>query len=267
MSAHGYTDLFGARVGAIALDMTVDRSDRSIASRNRGCICVTGVHGVMEPCILKYSRWYADVLDWSLSGAFADKPHMRPGLLGGYVPTSRQTLLPALFIRRPTKHGTTFKSSTPKEVFVLQVVGTYTAPFSDLSSKKEQKLLSEVRDLKAHILWLGLSTPKQERFMAQYIDRLQVPLLVGGGVAFDFHIERIYDCSDWVTRPGLQSLHRLIQDLGHPWKRYVRNNPALIWNITLQALKLRQFPTSGEVDIFQAQENVGVADDVGACRI
>ena len=103
--AHGYADLLGAKVGAIDLDMTVDKSDRFIAACNRGYICVTGVHGVMEPCIPKYSRWYAEVLGWSLSGAFADKPHMRPGLLGGYVPTFRQTWLLALSIRRPTGYG------------------------------------------------------------------------------------------------------------------------------------------------------------------
>jgi len=78
----------------------------------------------------------------------------------------------------------TSESSTPKEVSELQVVGTYTAPFRDLTAEEEQKLLSEVRDLKPHILWLGLSTPKQERFMAQYIDRPHVPLIVGVGTAF-----------------------------------------------------------------------------------
>lgn len=84
--------------------------------------------------------------------------------------------------------------------------------------------------------------------MAAYIDRLQVPLLVGVGAAYDYHTGRILDCSDWTKRAGLQWLHRLLQDPRRLWKRYLRNNPAFVWNITLQALGLRQYPRSSEVD-------------------
>ena len=78
--------------------------------------------------------------------------------------------------------------------------------------------------------------------MARYIDRLQVPLLVGVGAAFDYHTERVSDCSDWIKRAGLQWLHRLLQDPRRLWKRYLWNNPAFVWKITLQVLKLRQYP-------------------------
>ena len=80
--------------------------------------------------------------------------------------------------------------------------------------------------------------------MARYIDRLQVPLLVGVGAAFDYHTGRISDCSDWIKRAGLQWLHRLLQDPRRLWKRYLRNNPAFLWKITLQLCKLRHYPAS-----------------------
>ena len=79
--------------------------------------------------------------------------------------------------------------------------------------------------------------------MARYIDRLQVPLLVGVGAAFDYHTGRINDCSGWIKRAGLQWLHRLLQDPKRLWKRYLKNNPAFLWKIALQLSKLKQYPT------------------------
>jgi len=98
-----------------------------------------------------------------------------------------------------------------------------------------------------------LSTPKQERFMAHYIDRLQVPLLVGVGAAFDYHTGRICDSPEWVKRAGLQWLHRLVQDPKRLWKRYLQSNPAFIWNIALQVLKVRHYPHSSEATTSEAQ--------------
>jgi N-acetylglucosaminyldiphosphoundecaprenol N-acetyl-beta-D-mannosaminyltransferase len=124
----------------------------------------------------------------------------------------------------------------------LQVVGTYTPPFRSLTPKEEDEILAQVREAKPHILWVGLSTPKQERFMAHYVERLQVPLLMGVGAAFDYHTGHIRDCSDWVKRTGLQWMHRLMQDPSHLWRRYFRNNPAFLWHIAWQISGLREYP-------------------------
>ena len=74
--------------------------------------------------------------------------------------------------------------------------------------------------------------------MAQYVDRLQVPLMVGVGAAFDYHTGSIRDCSAWVKRAGLQWLHRLLQDPRRLWRRYLRNNPAFLWHITCATLAI-----------------------------
>jgi N-acetylglucosaminyldiphosphoundecaprenol N-acetyl-beta-D-mannosaminyltransferase len=124
----------------------------------------------------------------------------------------------------------------------LQVVGTYTPPFRSLTLEEEEEILTQVRESKPDILWVGLSTPKQERFMAHYVDRLQVPLLVGVGAAFDYHTGRIRDCSEWIKRAGLQWLHRLMQDPRRLWRRYLRNNPAFLWHIAWQISRLRRYP-------------------------
>ena len=92
-----------------------------------------------------------------------------------------------------------------------------------------------------HILWVGLSTPKQERFMNQYMDRLPVNLMVGVGAAFDIHTGGINDAPSWMKAAGIQWLHRLFQEPKRLWRRYLINNPKFVWIVSLQLLGLRQY--------------------------
>ncbi len=85
--------------------------------------------------------------------------------------------------------------------------------------------------------------------MAQYVDYLQVPLMFGVGAAFDYHTGSIRDCSPWVKQAGLQWLHRLMQDPRRLWKRYLLNNPAFLWHIVWQLLRLRQYPFGPEMPL------------------
>ena len=131
------------------------------------------------------------------------------------------------------------KDALQKRFPGLQVVGTCTPPFRNLTQDEEDALLKDVQGAKPDILWVGLSTPKQECFMADYVDRLRVPLIVGVGAAFDFHTGRLDEAPAWIKRAGLQWLHRLLQDPRRLWKRYLLNNPVFLWRIALQLLRQR----------------------------
>jgi N-acetylglucosaminyldiphosphoundecaprenol N-acetyl-beta-D-mannosaminyltransferase len=123
----------------------------------------------------------------------------------------------------------------------LRIVGTYTPPFRPLQPAELAHLEEQFAELRPDICWIGLSTPKQERFMAAHLGRLQTTLMVGVGAAFDYHTGRIADAPDWVKRSGLQWLHRLAQDPRRLWKRYLVNNPKFLHAITLQLTGLRQY--------------------------
>ena len=90
--------------------------------------------------------------------------------------------------------------------------------------------------------------------MNRYLPRLETRLMFGVGAAFDYHTGRIKDCADWIKRAGLQWLDRLLQDPRHLWWRYLRNNPAFVWNIALQLTGLREYSraaTLQPIDITQ----------------
>ncbi|HSY35858.1 MAG TPA: WecB/TagA/CpsF family glycosyltransferase [Acidobacteriaceae bacterium] len=253
---HEYANVLGVNVSAIDLDRAVEMADRWIAGKNRGYICVTGVHGIME-------AQSDSELQHILNHAFLNTPDGMPmswvGHLQGFSKMDRvfgpdlMASLCEISVERNYRHflygGETGVAELLKEKLEsrfpgLQIVGTYTPPFRGLTAQEEEEIFDRLQVLRPHILWVGLSTPKQERFMARYIDRLQVPLLVGVGAAFDYHTARISDCSDWIKRAGLQWLHRLLQDPKRLWKRYLKNNPAFLWRIALQLCKLKHYPAS-----------------------
>jgi N-acetylglucosaminyldiphosphoundecaprenol N-acetyl-beta-D-mannosaminyltransferase len=123
----------------------------------------------------------------------------------------------------------------------LNVVGTYTPPFRPLNQKEESELLDHVSAVKPDIFWVGLSTPKQERFMAQYVQKIEAKILVGVGAAFDYHTGAIKDTPAWMKKAGLQWAHRLAQEPGRLTKRYLKNNPMFLWKIGLQFAGLSKY--------------------------
>ncbi|MFZ1136983.1 MAG: WecB/TagA/CpsF family glycosyltransferase, partial [Candidatus Korobacteraceae bacterium] len=123
----------------------------------------------------------------------------------------------------------------------LRIVGTYTPPFGPLGAEQERELIELVAGSKPDILWVGLSTPKQERFMAHYLNKLEVKLMAGVGAAFDLHAGLRRDAPDWVKDCGLQWLHRLAQEPRRLAPRYLKHNPRFLWSISRQLMGAKRF--------------------------
>jgi len=77
--------------------------------------------------------------------------------------------------------------------------------------------------------------------MADYLNELDVQLMVGVGAAFDIHTGAIKDAPLWIKNSGLQWLHRLVQDYRRLWKRYLINNPLFVWKVVLQIIGLKSY--------------------------
>jgi len=123
----------------------------------------------------------------------------------------------------------------------LQIVGSCTPPFRPLRPDEAQELARMTEETKPDIFWVGLSTPKQEKFMAEYLPKLNVTLMVGVGAAFDFHSGRVKQAPRWIQRSGLEWCYRLCQEPRRLWKRYLRNNPLFIGRVFLQLTGLREY--------------------------
>jgi N-acetylglucosaminyldiphosphoundecaprenol N-acetyl-beta-D-mannosaminyltransferase len=232
------------------MDQAVALADASIKTGRSGYICVTGVHGVMEA---QGDAFFQSILNAAVINVPDGMPLSWIGRMRGFGGMNR--VYGPDFLLEMCKlsvgHGyrnffyggnegvAPLLAETLQQRFLgLQVVGTYTPPFRLLNAVEEAELLSEVHKLKPDILWVGLSTPKQERFMAAYLDQLGVPLLVGVGAAFDIHTGRIQDAPTWMKKSGLQWLHRLLQEPRRLGRRYLVNNPKFLYLLLREALGL-----------------------------
>jgi N-acetylglucosaminyldiphosphoundecaprenol N-acetyl-beta-D-mannosaminyltransferase len=251
-------NVLGVAVSAIDLESAADLACHWIDAGDPGYICLTGVHGVMEA---RADAAFRHILNSATINAPDGMPMSWVGRLQGFRQMDRvfgpdfMAAMCRLSVQRGYRHflyggqpgvAELLRDNLQEKFPGILICGTYTPPFTSLAPEQEREIIARIRHSKPHILWVGLGTPKQERFMAQYVNRLQVPLLVGVGAAFDYHTGRIRDCSRWVKRAGLQWAHRAMQDPSRLWKRYLRNNPAFLWHIAMQISGIHRYSLNGD---------------------
>jgi len=221
-----------------------------------GYVTVTGVHGVIEsqddPALL-------DIHNRSFLTTPDGVPLVWLAKWGGHKEIARvygPDLMEAIFSRcdesqNGYRHylfgggeGVADKlAGCLRERFPNAVIaGCHTPPFRPLTQLEEDALVSELREIKPHFVWVGLSTPKQERFMADFLrrygDQLKMEnhglVLLGVGAAFDFHAGLIRQAPDWIQRIGCEWLFRLYMEPRRLWRRYLRNNPRFVWKLMME---------------------------------
>jgi N-acetylglucosaminyldiphosphoundecaprenol N-acetyl-beta-D-mannosaminyltransferase len=110
----------------------------------------------------------------------------------------------------------------------LRIVGGYSPPFRPLSADEQDDAVAAIDASGAQVVWVGTGQPKQERWMLAMRPRLQAPLLVGVGAAFDFHAGLVSQAPSWMQRAGLEWAYRLSREPRRLWRRYARYNPLFV---------------------------------------
>jgi N-acetylglucosaminyldiphosphoundecaprenol N-acetyl-beta-D-mannosaminyltransferase len=128
-----------------------------------------------------------------------------------------------------------------------RIVGSYAPPFRDLSSAEQTDIAARINQTGADIVWVGLSSPKQERWMAHMRDRLDAPVLIGVGAAFDFHAGLKRQAPRIIQRSGFEWAFRLLCEPRRLWRRYALVVPTFISLTAFQRLGLRKFPIEDAV--------------------
>lgn len=115
------------------------------------------------------------------------------------------------------------KRSFNKHFPDLDIVGTYSPPFSDITDKEESNIINTINASGAHLIFVGLGCPKQELWMAQHKGEIKAVML-GVGAAFDYHAGTLKRAPVWMQRAGLEWLYRLTKEPKRLWKRYLTTN-------------------------------------------
>jgi N-acetylglucosaminyldiphosphoundecaprenol N-acetyl-beta-D-mannosaminyltransferase len=124
-----------------------------------------------------------------------------------------------------------------KQVSDLRVAGMYSPPFGRASMEEEREAARMIKDSRADIVWVGMSSPKQEVWMADHVGRLGVPVMIGVGAAFDFLSGRKRQAPRWMQRSGLEWIFRLLSEPRRLWPRY-RQYPRFVVLVLREMLGL-----------------------------
>jgi N-acetylglucosaminyldiphosphoundecaprenol N-acetyl-beta-D-mannosaminyltransferase len=247
-------NVLGVGVSALNLDLAEAAVDRALSSRTRGYVCVTGVHGVTEA---RQDPGFRRILNEAWLNTPDGMPLVWLGRWQGFKEMGR-VYGPDLMFRvcelsrsRGCTHffygggpgvAEELKARLEQRFPGLKVAGTYTPPFRPLTAEEQSGLERLVQSLRPDIFWVGLSTPKQEKFMAEYWQRLPATLFFGVGAAFDFHAGRLQQAPRWMRGAGLEWFFRLMCEPRRLWKRYLKNNPLFVFRVLCQMTGLKKYP-------------------------
>jgi len=236
-------DILGVGVSAIRMADALGTIEAWIARGERRYVCVTGVHGVMEsrrdeplrrihnaaglvtpdgmPLVWlcrrfgfrQVERVYGP--DLLLACCQRSVPRGYRHYFYGGAPGVPETLAERLTSRFPG----------------LAVVGTHSPPFRPLTAEEDADVVRRINAARPDIVWVGLSTPKQERWMAAHVGRLNAAALIGVGAAFDFHAGVKRQAPRWIQRSGLEWLFRAVQEPGRLIPRYLSTHPSFLWHV------------------------------------
>ena len=233
--------VLGVPLAVTDYERTLDWIDAAVASGAREYLCVAAVHTVMESrddAALRAAVGDAaftvpdgQPLVWALRAlgheidtrvygpelmerACARAAHsgQRQYLYGGRSERALAQLAANLLDRHPT----------------LQLAGGHSPPFRELSEAELDEVAARINAAGADVVGVGIGGPKQEKWMAARRERLDAPVLIGVGAAFDFHAGLIPQAPAWMQRRGLEWLFRLTQEPRRLWRRYARHNPRFV---------------------------------------
>jgi N-acetylglucosaminyldiphosphoundecaprenol N-acetyl-beta-D-mannosaminyltransferase len=246
-------NVLGVGVHAVDMQHTASLFDARIRNGGKGYVCLTGVHGIMEA---QRDPSLKSILADALLVAPDGMPTVWMGHMQGF-PAMQRVFGPDLMLTimggerfRNCSHffcggepgvAESLRDAMLRRFPWVQITGTYSPPFRPMTVMEESELEAKVRSLRPDIIWVGLSTPKQERFMARYLPVLDTKLMIGVGAAFLFHTGAIQDSPEWVKSAGLQWMHRLLQEPCRLWRRYLLNNPRFIFYALLQSIGLKRY--------------------------
>ena len=127
-----------------------------------------------------------------------------------------------------------------KQFSGLVVAGVDSPPFRKLTEDEYQQAVDRIKMARPDIVWVGIGSPQQERWMQTHVDKLDVPVLVGVGAAFDFLSGTKPQAPLWIQRSGLEWLFRLFCEPHRLWRRYIKY-PKFLWLVFLQKLGVKSF--------------------------
>jgi N-acetylglucosaminyldiphosphoundecaprenol N-acetyl-beta-D-mannosaminyltransferase len=234
-------------------ERTLDWIDMQVASREQGYVCVCNVHTVMasnedtelRDALLSSSFnvpdgqplvWALNALGHSL-GARVYGPELMARSCARVISGTQR-----LYLYGGRNQGALVQLALNlrQRYPGLRIVGGYSPPHRPLTDEEDAAVVDEINRSRADVVWVGIGVPKQEKWMARMRPRLDAPVLIGVGAAFDSHAGLVPQAPSWIQEAGLEWAYRLAHEPRRLWPRYVKYNPRFLRAFTEQLARHRR---------------------------
>lgn len=247
----GKKNLLGVNIDAVDYDAAVQRFIAAAKQSKRLTATALAVHGVMTGVLDQEHRHRLNSLDlvvpdgmpvkWCINllhkAALSDRVY-GPNLMLKVCEAAAKEGLPLYFFgtQRETldKLIDNLKSKFPG----ILIAGSEPSQFRKLNEQESITLVQRISESGAKITFVGLGCPRQEIWAYELGNELSMPIFAVGA-AFPFHAGTLQQAPLWMQSNGLEWLFRLVSEPRRLWKRYVYLNPAYLFLVALQFLKLR----------------------------
>jgi len=231
---------------------TMDWIDEAIAADERGYICVAATHTVMvcdedpelREAVLNSSLTVPDgqPLVWAMNALGGDLSHRvyGPELMARYCERAASSGVKMYLYGGRNQGALVQLALNLRQRFPgVKIVGGYSPPFRDMTEAEEEATVKEINRSRADVVWVGVGAPKQEKWMAAMRGRVEAPVMIGVGAAFDFHAGLVPQAPNWMQSAGLEWLFRLAHEPRRLWRRYARYNPRFVTGFAQQYVRHR----------------------------
>lgn len=248
-------ELLGVRFALTDYEGALRRMEEMVVGGERGYVCLTSVHGLME------SRADPE-LAAALNGAALNLPDGMPVVWALNLLAKGRVLRDRVYGPTVMEMACERAAATATPVYLygghdesamrelktglrhlapaIAIAGDWSPPHRDLSAEEEREVASRIDDSGAKVVWCGISTPRQEKWVARMRQMVEAPLLVSVGAAFDFLAGRVSQAPDWMQSRGLEWAYRMGREPRRLGPRYLRSNPAFVAAVTRQYLEERR---------------------------
>lgn len=241
-------NILGVKLNVVTYDKVEQKILHWSKNQAKGYICAANVHMVMEAYDDKNYRQIVNdaaivtpdgmPLVWALKLlGFKDATRVYgPSLTLRICEEAQANSIPVGFYGSSREVLDRCVERIRKSYPGIQVNYAYSPPFRALTVEEENTIQNEIMESGVRILFVGLGCPKQERWMAEHVQKIPV-IMLGVGAAFDFIAETKLQAPRWMQNNGLEWMFRLLTEPKRLWKRYAVHNPRFVFLFALQYLR------------------------------
>lgn len=243
--------ILGSRVNLVSADRTVDIMERWIRIRDGRSrqVIVTGFHGLLEAHKNPGVRSIFNQAElWAPDGIAPVWLARLRGYRGAVRATGTEIMREFLSRANGKGYSSYFYGETDRTLASLtatvsrlypghRIAGAYSPPFRALTPAEDDAIVDRINAARPDILWVALGLPKQDIWIHEHLQRINVPVAVGVGAAFAFVAGTVSRCPNWIGNAGFEWAYRFLREPRKLWRRDLLDGPRFVFHAGMELLR------------------------------